>query len=380
MEHTRTAFITAAQQVGAAAAAAAPRAERDRRLDPEVVRGLVAAGFARHFVPASCGGDEGTFLELNRAVAAVGSGCTATAWCASLTSHVGRMAAHLPAAGRHELWADGPDAFLVAALTPGGRAEPVAGGYRLSGRWPFISAIDYADWALLAALVDEDGGEHPRVFAVPRAALRIEDTWHNVGMAATGSHTVVVAEALIPAARTVTRADLFAGRADSNAPCHRIPMQATTMMFATPVLGAAQGALAAWLQHVTPKIRAAAENPVVPLPGMPSFHRVGYDVELAECTARTDAAELLLERAASTADLGPEITELQTMRSWRDCAVATADLVRVVDGLFQRCGTSGQSTAHPVQRFWRDVNSVASHQGLRTEAAATAYSYRLLGI
>ncbi len=85
-----------------------------------MVKSFLAAGFGRHFVPAALGGAEGTFLELNRAVAALGEGCTATAWCASLGAHVSRMAAHLPAEGMREVWADGPDALLVASLTPSG--------------------------------------------------------------------------------------------------------------------------------------------------------------------------------------------------------------------------------------------------------------------
>ncbi|UNO43003.1 acyl-CoA dehydrogenase family protein [Streptomyces sp. MST-110588] len=373
---------SAAREVAVAAAQGAATAETNRRLDPDVVKALAEAGFARHFVPVRHGGSRGTFLELNRAVSAVGEGCTATAWCASLAAHVSRFAAHLPAGGQDEVWAQGPDAFLVASLTPLGTAQPVPGGYRLAGTWPFVSAIDYADWALLAAMVPREGEAEPepRVFAVPRAAWRTVDTWHNVGMAATGSHTVVVEDAMIPQARTVGRQDLFTGRAaDSGALRHAVPMQATTMMFATPALGAAKGALTAWLGHITPKIRAAAARPTRALPGMPTFNRTSQDVILARSATEIDAAELLLERAARTADRGG-LTALETMRNWRDCAMATDILVGVVNRLFRGVGTTGQSSGNPIQRFWRDTNSVAGHQGLQVESAATAYSYQAIGI
>ncbi|MFF5129491.1 hydrolase [Streptomyces syringium] len=381
MDLTSTTLSSAAREVAEAAARSAAAAEANRRLDPDVVKSVVAAGFPRHFVPADRGGSVGTFLELNRAVSAVGEGCTATAWCASLAAHVSRMAAHLPAEGYREIWADGPDAFLVAALTPIGRAEPVPGGYRLTGTWPFVSAIDYADWALLAALTDRDGRPEPRMFAVPRTAWRTVDTWENVGMAATGSNTVIVEDVVVPAARTVSRDDLFTGRApDSDAPCHALPMQATTMMFATPALGAAKGALKAWAGYVTPKIRAAAQQSKPALAGMPTFHRTSYDVILTRSATEIDAAEMLLERAAVTADSGPAITPLDTMRSWRDCAMATDILVGVVNRLFRSVGTTGQATSNPVQRFWRDANSIAGHQGLQVESAATAYAHQVIEI
>ncbi|BCK71616.1 hydrolase [Streptomyces libani subsp. rufus] len=372
---TSTPLLAAAGDVASAAAHRAAAAEADRRLDPDVVKALVAAGFPRHFVPAGCGGREGTFLELHHAVTAVGAGCTATAWCASLAAHVSRMAAHLPAEGYREIWADGPDALLVAALSPVGTAEPVPGGHRLSGTWPFVSAIDHADWGLLAAMTRTGDGPEPRLFAVPRAAWRTVDSWQNVGMAATGSNTVIVEDVLVPAARSVSRADLFAGRAAASAAaCHAVPMQSTTMMFASPALGAAKGALASWTGHATSKIRAAAGRSGPPPAGMPAFHRISYDVLLTRSATEIDAAGLLLERASATADSGPGISVPDTMRAWRDCAVATDLLVGVVNRLFRGVGTSGQSTANPVQRFWRDVNSVAGHQALQLESAAAAYA------
>ncbi|GGL70715.1 hydrolase [Streptomyces fumigatiscleroticus] len=378
-------LVLAAREVAREAARCAAAAEAERRPAADVLKAAVAAGFARHLVPAAHGGDEGSFLDLGRAVSAVGEGCTATAWCLSLAAHAGRMAAHLPEEGRRELWADGPDAFLVASLTPLGTARPVPGGYRLTGTWPFVSAIDHADWALLAAQVpDGDGraGAGPRVLAVQRGGWRTEDTWHNVGMAATGSHTVTVADLFVPAARTMSREDLFTGRgAAAVAPRLALPMQATTMMFALPALGAAKGALAAWRRHAERKIRAAAARPGPALPGMPSFHRISWDLVLSRGAAGIDAAELLLERAAATADeRGPAITPAETVRGWRDCAEAVDILVGVAERLFRGVGTTGQSTADPAQRFWRDIHSIAGHQALQLESAATAYADQELGL
>ncbi|MER6051771.1 hydrolase [Streptomyces sp. NPDC001793] len=378
---TSTTLLAAAGDVAAAAARCAPAAEAARRLDPDVVKSLVAAGFPRHFVPAGHGGREGTFVELHRAVTAVGAGCTATAWCASLAAHVSRMAAHLPAEGCREIWADGPDALLVAALSPVGTAEPVPGGHRLSGTWPFVSAIDHADWGLLSAMARTGGEPEPRLFAVERSAWRTVDSWRNVGMAATGSNTVIVEDVLVPTARSISREDLFTGRAAaSKAPCHAVPMQSTTMMFASPALGAAKGALAAWIDHATAKLRAAARRSGPVPAGMPTVDRASYDMVLARSAAEIDAADLLLERASATADSGPGIEGPATMRSWRDCAAATDILVGVVNRLFRAVGTSGQSSTDPVQRFWRDVNSVAGHQALRPESAATAYGRTVIEI
>lgn len=369
----------AAQDVANIAHHHAAETERSRQLYPEVVDALRAAGFARHFVPLSCGGNIATFSELTHAVSIVGEGCTATAWCASLLAHLARMAAHLPAEGYREIWADGPDALIVGSLTPLGKAEPVAGGWRLSGQWAFISGIDFSDWALVGAVVPLGEQTQARIFAIPRAAYRIAETWFNVGMAGTGSNTLIAEDVFVPAARAMSRDDLFAGRAvDSIAACHAVPMQATTLMFATPALGGARGALTSWTAYITQKMRNAVARPTMALPGIPTFNRAQHDVTLARCAAEIDAAELLLERAAITADKSTAITALETMRSWRDCALVTDMMVTVANRLFRAIGTTGQSVVNPIQRFWRDINSLAGHMGLQFESAASAYSQEII--
>jgi len=372
---------SAARDVADIAGERAAETERARQLHPEVVSALRAAGFARHFVPTSCGGHASTFVELTRAVSTVGEGCTATAWCASLLAQMARMAAHLPAEGYREIWAEGPDAVVVGSLTPLGKAEPVAGGWRLSGQWGFISGIDFSDWALVGAMVPADDQTQARIFAIPRTAYRIDQTWFNVGMAGTGSNTLIAEDVFVPAARAMSRDDLFTGRAaDSTAVGHPVPMQATTLMFATPALGGARGALKSWSTYITQKMRNAAAKPAMVLPGMPTLNRTPHDVTLARCSGEIDAVQLLLERASITADKSTTITQLDTMRNWRDCALATDMMVTVVNRLFRAIGTTGQSAVNPVQRFWRDVNSLASHMGLQFESAASAYGGEVIKI
>jgi alkylation response protein AidB-like acyl-CoA dehydrogenase len=368
-------LVARAREVAAVAAGSAVMGETQRCLDPDVVKSIVDAGFARYFVPARVGGTEGTFAELTRAVVAVGRGCSATAWCASLIANLGRMASYLPADCWKEVWADGPDTVVVGSLTPSGTAEPVAGGWQVSGRWPYISAVSFADWALVAAQVPGSDRKAARVFAVPRSAFEILDTWNTVGMQATGSNTVVVDGVFVPATRSFARDDLFRGRAvDSTAPPHTVPRPAVNgLSFATPVLGAARGALDAWLTAVATRLRNA-------VPGAPGLSRTTYDVTFARAAGEIDAAELLLERASALGDRGGDVTELEVAQNLRDCSLAVDMLVTAVDRLFRTAGTSGQAATSPIQRFWRDVNSAASHVALLFEPAATAYAGHLIDV
>ncbi|MGP4115162.1 acyl-CoA dehydrogenase family protein [Streptomyces sp. 4N509B] len=353
----------------AQAAEAAQRAEEQRRLDPDVAKSLVSAGFARHFVPRECGGAEGTFAELTQAVAALGAACPATAWCASLAANLARMAGFLPAAGYREIWSDGPDTLVVGSLSPFGKATPVPGGYTLSGRWPYISAVAYADWALLCGMLPDGGGA--RVLAVPSSSYEVVDTWQSIGMRATGSHTVVVQDLFVPEARTFDRLDLIAGRpVDSTAACNRVPLEAANgLSFATPLLGAAEGALALWTSYAKVKARAAALRPNAPGPT-----RNGLAQTLARSAGETDAARLLLERCAEVADLGADVAPLDARRNLRDTALAVEMLAQAVNRLAQAGGTTNFGDDQPLQRYWRDINTSATHIAIQFESAAMAYA------
>lgn len=364
-----------AHRVAEVAARHAHEAEDRRRPHPEVVEALLSAGFARHFVPAEHGGRVGTFAELTRAVTTVGAACTATAWCASLAANLARMAAYLPAEGRAEVWANGPDALVVGSLSPFGNAERVDGGYRLSGRWPYISGVDFSSWALLCGTVPGSGGPVPTVFAVPRSAYSVVDTWDSVGMRGTGSNTVAVDGALVPASRTFLRAGLLAGRpVDAAAACHTVPLEAANgLSFVTPLLGAARGTQEAWSAYVAEKAAATAGRS-----GAPGPSRETYAETLARSVAEIDSAQLLLERCAGIADRGADVDPLDRTQNLRDCSFAAELLVSAVDRLFRTSGTGGQLTTRPIQRFWRDVNSASTHVALQFGAAATAYAERRL--
>jgi two-component flavin-dependent monooxygenase/oxygenase LndZ5 len=372
----QTGMSTAAEQVAALAARHAAGAETDRRLHPEVVEALVAAGFARHFVPAGHGGAAATFAELMPAVTTVGRACASTAWCASLAANVARMAAFLPAEGQQEIWADGPDALVVGGLVPIGRPEPVDGGWRLSGQWPYMSLVERSDWALLCGMVPTSGEPLAKIFALPRRDYEFLDTWFNVGMRATGSNTLVVDDVFVPAARTFDRDSLFAGRAvGTTAPCHAVPLHAVNgLSLAVPALGAARGAQDSWSAYIAEKVRR-----VSPAPGGPGLSRISFDMALARSAGELDAVQLLLERASAVADQGATITRLATQQNLRDAALAADMVVTAVDRLFRAAGTTGQAAANPIQRFWRDVSSIATHVALQFEPAAHAYAKELFG-
>ncbi|MDV7223663.1 acyl-CoA dehydrogenase family protein, partial [Streptomyces prunicolor] len=128
----------------------------------------------------------------------------------------------------------------------------------------------------------------------------------------------------------------------------------------------ARGALRAWIARTGARVdrrgQAVGEKP-------------STQVALARSAAEVDAAELLILRTAAIADGTEEHPPggEAAVRGARDLALAVELLVSAVDRVFRASGTSGQSSSDPVQRFWRDVNSAASHVALSFETTGAAY-------
>ncbi|MDN3295399.1 hydrolase [Streptomyces ficellus] len=356
----------AAEKVRILAAQHAAAADHDRALHRDVVDALREAGFARHFVASRWGGSEGSFAELTAAVITVGEGCAATAWCASLSAYSARFAAHLPEEGHRALWGGNPDAVVATALMPVGRARQTADGWRLSGQWAYVSGIDFADWALVCAVVPGAGEGPPkmRFFALPRGAYTVRETWDSVGMRATGSHTVVVDDALVPAHLSFDRADMLSGRnVASGLPAHNIPFQAVGgLTFIAPVVGAAAGALSAATATLTGRKRSQTG-----------------ELKLVRASGRVDAARHLVEQNAAVLD-ERLFTPAYMARNERNATFAAELLQEAVGLLVGAAGTGGLGEAQPLQRFWRDITSATSHVALQYDTAARKnYAAVLLG-
>lgn len=101
---------------------------------------------------------------------------------------MGRVGAFLPVNSAREIFAD-PEAFVVSGTGGVGRAVPVAGGYRVTGRWPFGSGAPHATWFSPVCEVEESGqGSGRLIFSyAPRADVILHDNWQVSGLCATGS-------------------------------------------------------------------------------------------------------------------------------------------------------------------------------------------------
>ncbi|MFJ3516436.1 oxidoreductase [Streptomyces sp. NPDC090131] len=339
--------------------------ERRRRLTPELADAITDAGFARHFVPKEWNGESGSFTEVAEAAAAVGETCASTAWCAALYAAHGRLAAYLPHEGQRELWEESPDVRIAAAVVPpSGETEELEDGWLLSGVWNLASGVDRAHWILVSAWTGEGEARTSRIFAVPRAHFEVSDTWHSLGLRGTGSNTVRIVGAFVPARRSFTLADLARSEVGGER-CHTVPHQlVAAAQFVAPALGAARQALRDWTESTAVRVRAD---------GRPAHTAPGAQEVLTRASAEIHAAGLLLRNALGRADLS-EVTPHTVAENVRDFAMAAELCVGAVGRLMRAAGSRAQAADSPLQRRWRDVTAVTAHAALDFEAASALYS------
>lgn len=368
--------------------ALAPRTERDRRVSDDVTQMFRDAGVFKLMQPRRFGGFEYGFTEFIDVNCEIARGCGSTAWCVSLGIVHQWLVALFPLEAQEEVWQD-PGSIVAGSYAPAGKCEPASGGYSIHGEWHFASNCDNSDWYLLGVMLPaaESGGRpQPGFVLVPRAQTMIKDTWDTVGLAGTGSKTIVIAE---PTFVPVHRRLLFA-EASSNAPpgalvnpnpIYRIPFLAgVPVCLASPPIGMVQGAIEEFLDW----IGARSTRGAVAGGGHPMAQFATVQMRVAEASACIDAAKLLLQRDTRDVEQGAASGEFisveKRIRNRRDHAFAARLAVQGGNALFEAVGGAGLQMSSGIQRVWRDVNAVARHISLNWDAVGSMYGQYQFGL
>jgi indole-3-acetate monooxygenase len=208
-----------AQPVVQAAAALQPELrqyreelEREQRLPPALVARLREAGFYRMLLPRSLGGLQADPLTYLRVVELMAEGVGSVGWNIANNSIGQLVTLGLPDDGVEELHGNGPAIVAGTAVAGGGEAVPVAGGYRVTGRWPFGTGCQEAAWMLGSFQIIDNGQPRTRPDGTPlhwrgifpRAEAEIvPGSWDVAGLRGTGSFDWAVSDVFLPERRVM---------------------------------------------------------------------------------------------------------------------------------------------------------------------------------
>lgn len=362
-------------------AAADGPSETARHLSDALVDKLRISGLFGIVMPKSLGGSELGFADLVRATAEIGAVSGSAAWVFGVLAGHSWLINLFPEQAQKEIMSD-PSTLIGTVFRLGGEVVEHEDGYRLTGgNGRFCSGIDYANWVIVGNAVKKaDGSAEPRFFVVPKTDIQVIDDWQTMGMRATGSRSIRIENAFIPAYRSCSLAEMLAGSTPGSkvhqGAIYRMPFAdlAPFSIVGAP-LGMAKGIVRRFATELGGKLGKA--NPLEVAEQSATLARI------AECAAEVDAALALviadaemIDRATDPADISP-LVRAQIPRNW---AFAVQKARHAANRIFEVAGGSAIYDGHEMQRMFRDLNSGAQHFAFTWDRAMVTYGRTLAGL
>ena len=186
----------------------------NRTVLPDIREMVRESGVARILQPPAYGGAGGPLRDVVDAVSEVGAACGSTGWAVVQYVVHPFMVAQWPREAQDEVWGDDPKNLVAGILIQSlGRYERARGGYRVSGRWPFVTGVDTCDWCIVSGYEEGRAGQHESHlhFLIGREEIEILDTWHALGLRGSGTNDVRLQEFFVPAHRALSMEVLRGG-------------------------------------------------------------------------------------------------------------------------------------------------------------------------
>lgn len=331
--------------------------QRTRQPARPVVRALADAGLLRILAPRRYGGEEASGVEFMRLVACISRVDGSAGWTVmTLNEEIEISAGYVPEATMGPLCSSSPAVVVAGSGAALGRARRVEGGWRLSGRWPFVTGGPVADEIVVGATV-EGPKPRPLCFAlVPAAQVDILDTWDTVGLRGTGSHDIALQDVFVPDERmglartgrdTVPDTTLF-----------RLP---PALRFPFPKVGVATGIA----QAAMAEFSDLAQGKKARVSRTLLRDRPDAQMAMARAEALVGAgwafAVEMVETIWSLAEAGEPIPDRVHARTRVACTHAVASCVEAVEVLCTSAGTTANLTSSPLHRHLADVRAVPQH-------------------
>jgi alkylation response protein AidB-like acyl-CoA dehydrogenase len=323
-----------------------------RELTPPIVQALKEGGFFRMLQPRSIGGMELKPSDFARVTEAISAADGSTAWVVCQGNGCSMSSAYLDPKIAREIF--GPVDGILAWGPPGApfEAEPVPGGYCISGTWRFASGSQNATW--LGAHMKVAGRKEIRTMLFPKSSVTMVDIWHTLGLRGTASNEYVVKDLFVPQDHTMLRDQAIDRREDG--PLYRFgSSQLYSAGFAGVGLGLARGMIDAFLELPATKVSRGAAKPL--------RENNVVQSQLAQCEAKWLSARAFLhntldeiyEYVIQHGDMTQHHAAMMRLAStW-----AINQSREAVNTMFHCVGSMAVFESQPFERRLRDIHTVS---------------------
>lgn len=355
-------LLDSIKDIGPTIAARSEEIEQGRGLPPDIVELIKPTGAFRMYVPDDLNGPGVTAWESLEVIEELAYHDGAAGWCSMIGSTTSLISSSLPDPYAKQLFGS-RDSIGGGFAAPAGRATPVEGGLRVSGRWAWGSGTRHCTSIGGGCLiVDETGKPTPRadgliapfVFFEPEDVEFI-DNWHVSGLSGTGSGDFQVTDSFVPEGRW---AQIGIDRPVRDNELSRMPFFG---LFACAVASSAMG------------IGRRAVDELVELAGSkkpqgsskPLSHRAPIQADVAIAEAKLLAAWSFMRTTITTSwetaqsDAPPSVEERRQLRLSATHATQTA--AEVAELMYKAGGGAAVYRTSPLQRTFRDAFVATQH-------------------
>ncbi len=361
--------VERAKSIGIVAKKNAEECVKLRRMPDENLKAIMDSGLMPLLRPSEFGGFDGDWMTHVDCISEVARYCGSTAWCMSFLLQHQFFVSMLPIEGQKKIYEQHPDPRIATSFAPTGKVKAVPGGYELTGRWKFASAVDHCDWALVGGKIPEKDNEFGNFLLSP-GQFKVDRVWDSVGLAGTGSNDIVLEEpAFVADHFYYGTVDAMAGRApgtnDIKAPLFRQPLAYNSGFgVMAPIHGIARGMYEAYVEFVG-KQKALMGK-------VDAADNVAIQTAIGESKSEIDLAYLLTQKMCASAVQDTDLTVDDVVRVRRDFLLLRKTLGSAVDRLFGLSGARGLTESLPLQRHWRDFHALTHHITFAMPAYQTA--------
>jgi alkylation response protein AidB-like acyl-CoA dehydrogenase len=204
-----------------------------------------------------------------------------------------------------------------------------------------------------------------------REEAQIFDTWYTLGMRGTGSADIAVQDLFVPERRSVALTAFDNPGSAYRGPLYRFGAWIDALRIASTVLGIAGAALEALVQLAASKTPNFTQTTLA--------DRSTAQDGVARARAQLDAARSYIRTTVLDAwdfvrsEGSPRITVAEGVPLGLAGSFGVQAAVQVVDRVYELAGTTAIREEHPIQQYFRDV------QTLRQHAIASANRFESLG-
>jgi len=357
-----------------------------RRFPDDLWKEFIDSGLPRGLQASRWGGGEVDLWEFYSGVAEIARAEGSLGWVLGVLGVHPWQTSLYPRETQEEIWGADPTVFNSSSYAPTGKAERVAGGWRIDGRWSFSTGCDLCQWVNLGAIpgmIEIEGQTVPefRSFLLPRKDYKIDDNWRVAGMAGTGSKDIVVDHAFVPEHRSQSHWDYTFGKElpgweINPAPLYRVPW-ALVFSFAltSATLGAARGFLEAWTEVSRTRVGGFGVRVRDDILTHKLLAEADYAIEGGFLRLKADSEELM-----DAARAGTFLPRVRRAAMRYDGCRSAQLAVQTVDRLYESSSGRIIFFDHPLQRRYQDVKAMIGHVYLNTDPPGRVFGAMRLGV